>query len=64
MNMNFSLEFDQLSTFEVMFTIAIGMAIFWGVLLDAFKKYIFNYLKITNWWEPNALTPTKSMMAK
>ena len=62
--MNFSLEFDKLSTFEVMFTIAIGMAIGWGVILDKFKKYIFNYLKMADCWEPNALTPTKSMMAK
>lgn len=54
--------FDQLSTLPVMCTIAIGMAIAWGTLLEAAKKKIYDSLPNTDWWQ-NAIEPQKSMMA-
>lgn len=61
--MNFSLEYDQLSTFPVMFATAIAMAVGWGIIIDLAKKSIADFLSEADWWHNFALTPTKSMMA-
>lgn len=61
--MHFPLEYDQLSTLPVMCTIAIGLAIGWGIIMEYGKKKIYDSLTNTGWWQNNAIEPTKSMMA-
>lgn len=46
-----------------MCAIAVGLALFWGVVLEASKKKIFDALPSTSWWQTNALYPTKAMMS-
>ena len=58
--MAFSLDIDQLCTFNVMLTISFGLAVVWYISLDIFKKYIYNSLEKKDWWHSNALSPTKS----
>lgn len=45
-----------------MCTVAIGMAIGWGIVLEVAKKMMFDALPNTKWWH-RAIKPQQSMMA-
>jgi len=53
--MDFSLDIDQLCTFNVMLTISFGLSVVWYISLDIFKKYIYNSLEKKECWHSNAL---------
>ena len=60
--MDFSLDIDQLCTFNVMLTISFALAVVWYISLDIFKKYIYNSLEKKEWWHSNALSKVRAII--
>ena len=56
---SFPPQYDELATLPAMVATALGLALFWGVVLEIAKKRIRDALPATEWWG-RALEPTKS----
>ena len=59
--MSLLLDYEKLSSLPMMCTIAVCLAIGWGIVLEVSKKRICDYLPHTSWWK-FALEPMKGMM--
>jgi len=53
---------ESLATTEALLCVALGLALFWALVLETSKSMIYRALSKTTWWKERADQPTRSMM--